>query len=162
MIPWKVAGLLFLLSLFACGGEGTLRIRDRSGQNVAGSGSAGDGLAGAPNAPPTVLAGSAGQTSGGQGGGAGAPISPIRTVSQRNIFGNVAASDNLLWDGDFEWSGAFLSQYAWSSGKSWKPSEAPEIKVLAACRSGMKCARVEKGGSMGGIGVSPRTPTTRI
>lgn len=153
--------MLLPLALLACGGEGSLTIRDRGGQS-AGAGGAGDGLAGAPTIPTAGSGGGAGQATGGQGGEAGAPITPIRTVSQRNPFGNVAASDNLLWDGDFEWSGAFLSQYAWSSGKSWKTSGVPEIEVLAACRSGMKCARVKKGGSIGGIGVSPRTPTTRF
>jgi hypothetical protein len=146
--PW----MLLPLALLACGGEGTLTIRDRGGQRT-GAGGAGDGLAGAPTIPAAGSGGSAGQT-GGQGGDAGAPITPIRTVHQRNPFGNVAASDNLLWDGDFEWSGAFLAQYAWSSGKSWKTSGGPEIEVLAACHSGMKCARVKKGGSIGGIGVS--------
>lgn len=165
--------LLLPSLLLACGGEGPLvvRGRDSGAQAGAGVGGAGDGLAGAPQGPAgsggSAQGGAAGQVSGGSGGsggssGAGAGGAPIRTVSQRSPFGNVKATDNLLWDGDFEWSGAFIQQYSWSSGKTWSVSGAPDIGVFGACRSGMKCARLKKGGSMGGLAVSPRTPTTAI
>jgi hypothetical protein len=74
----------------------------------------------------------------------------------------VKAPDNLLWDGDFEWQGPFVSQYSWAIGKSWVPGGVPEIRALPACRSGLKCATLPKSATMGGLAVSPRTPTTKI
>ena len=44
---------------------------------------------------------------------ASAPVAPRRTVIERSPYGNVKASQNLLWDGDFEWSSPFADQYGW-------------------------------------------------
>ena len=63
----------------------------------------------------------------GGGGGGGSPPDPPdppavkRTVIERNPFGNVEASQNLLWDGDFEWSSPFTDQYGW-----YEPPATPE------------------------------------
>lgn len=90
--------------------------------------------------------------SGGHGGDAGPPK---RTVETRNPFGNVAKSGNLLWDGDFEWSSPFSDQYGWinypqpTSGFGFEG-----IVIGSACRSGIKCASVDKGRSIIGIAVS--------
>ena len=76
-----------------------------------------------------------------------------RTVEQRNPFGNVAATDNLLWDGDFEWSSPFSDQYGWLSGPPYSYTF-DNIVVGSACRSGVKCAKVEKKKAIVGIGVA--------
>lgn len=84
-------------------------------------------------------------------------VNPKRKIFQKNPFGNVAASDNTLWDGDFEWSTQFASQYAWvpvtGLGVGLAPFEG--IRASASCRSGMKCAFMTQNLSMAGIGVSP-------
>lgn len=88
---------------------------------------------------------------GGEGGGRPAPV-VVRTVEQRNPFGNVAASDNLLWDGDFEWSSPFSDQYGWLSGPPYSYAF-PAATIGAECRSGVKCVTVAKNKSIIGIGV---------
>lgn len=172
------------LVLIACGSEGPLTLRSRGQEGGADTmggaagessitggsggsiytggsgGSAGIGGFGGFGAGNGGISGSSGQS--GAPGEAGAGGAPIRTVSQRSPFGDVAASDNLLWDGDFEWSGAFISQYSWSSGKTWSIAGDPGIAVYAECRSGMKCAKVKKNAALGGIGVSPRTAMTKV
>lgn len=96
-------------------------------------------------------------------GEGGAPVSPPtvelpgpnpvvkRTVIERNPFGDVAATQNLLWDGDFEWTSPFADEYGW-----WQlPSSATveEVVIGPTCKSGVKCARLKKNGSLLGIGV---------
>jgi hypothetical protein len=76
---------------------------------------------------------------------------PKRTVIQRNPFGDVAITNNLLWDGDFEWSSPFADQYGWFEGQS---PVLEEVVVGPACRSGMKCARVGKSKYILGLAVS--------
>ncbi len=76
-----------------------------------------------------------------------------RTVMQRNPFGNVAKSENQLWDGDFEWSSPFSDQYGWLSGPPYSYAF-DNIVVGAACRSGLKCAKVAKKKVIIGIGVA--------
>lgn len=89
---------------------------------------------------------------GGAGGEGGAdPAPPIRTVEQRHPFGNVAAADNLLWDGDFEWSSAFADQYGWLFGPPYS-YDFPPATVGAACRSGIKCVSVPNNRAVIGIG----------
>jgi hypothetical protein len=79
------------------------------------------------------------------------PLEPLRTVLDRNPFGNVAASDNLLWDGDFEWASPFTDQYGWYQLPASLVLE--EIVVGPACRSGVKCARVGRSDEILGIAV---------
>lgn len=79
---------------------------------------------------------------------------PKRTVIERNPFGNVAASDNLLWDGDFEWASPFASQYGWYQLPSTPTIEEPVMGPM--CRSGVKCARVKKNDDILGIAVGAR------
>jgi hypothetical protein len=142
------------------GGSGQAGKGGSSGQGGSGGKGGSAGAAGKGGAAGQGGAGSGGES--GSSGQAGAAGAPVRTVSQRNPFGNVQATDNLLWDGDFEWSGAFVSQYSWSSGKLWTTSLAPGIDVYPECRSGLKCAQMKKNSSIGGIAVSPRTATTRV
>ena len=66
-------------------------------------------------------------------------------------FGNVAESQNLLWDGDFEWHSAFADQYGWIEGYSFgirRPIVGP------ACRSGLKCAQLGSLSTIVGIGLA--------
>lgn len=93
---------------------------------------------------------------GGGGGGGGAPAQIIRTVETRHPYGNVAATDNLLWDGDFEWSSAFSDQYGWLFGPPYS-YQVPAATIGAACRSGIKCMTVPKNKAIIGIGVGSET-----
>lgn len=83
---------------------------------------------------------------------------PIRTVIQRNPFGNVAITDNLLWDGDFEWSSPFSDQYGWYQGQGSTATSLTisDVVVGPACKSGVKCARIKKGQSLLGNAVSSK------
>ncbi len=78
-----------------------------------------------------------------------------REVFERNPFGNVAARDNLLWDGDFEWSSAFSDQYGWINVPITSLTFTG-VRVGPECRSGLKCAAVKKGGGLVGIAVTSR------
>lgn len=83
------------------------------------------------------------------------PVTKKRDVVTKSPFGNVAETQNLLWDGDFEWSSPFTDQYGWIELPA-SPTLS-DIEVGPACRSGVKCARVRKNGSVIGIGVSSAT-----
>jgi hypothetical protein len=88
------------------------------------------------------------------------PAAVKRTVIQRNPYGDVAASDNLLWDGDFEWQTAFGDEYGWVDSLLFAGvGTFPEIRIGAECHSGMKCGYIEAGGKASAIGVSPSGAT---
>jgi hypothetical protein len=110
-------------------------------------------------APPTTATGGSGGGSG-AGGDTGGPV--VRTVSRRKPFGDTNP-ENTLWDGDFEWSGAFVSQYPWLSisgfGGGFQP---PGVKVSGQCYSGLKCGTLTSNRSAAGIAVSPATEQTRV
>ncbi len=76
-----------------------------------------------------------------------------RAVLQRNPFGNVAETENLLWDGDFEWTSPFSDEYGWLSGPPLSFT-LPVIRIGAECHSGIKCAAVKKKGNLAAIGVA--------
>ncbi len=78
---------------------------------------------------------------------------PKRTLIQRNPFGDVAETENLLFDGDFEWSSPFSDEYGWYQGSS---PTVTDVVVGADCRSGIKCARLTKKQTIIGIGVASR------
>ena len=82
------------------------------------------------------------------------PPPPLRTVIERNPFGNVAVADNLLWDGDFEWASPFSDQYGWWQLPSSLTLE--EVAVGPICRSGLKCARVGRNDEILGVAVGAR------
>lgn len=91
-------------------------------------------------------------------GGGGGSASVRRSVSQRNPYGNVAESDNLLWDGDFEWHSAFSSQYGWVTPSllgRYQPTTLDRISVGPQCRSGLKCAPLSRLSTILGVAVSP-------
>lgn len=90
---------------------------------------------------------------------AGTPPKPPvvkRTVIQRNPYGDVAAADNMLWDGDFEWQTAFGDEYGWVDASLFTyVGTYPEIKVGAECHSGMKCGYLLAHHKATAIGVAP-------
>jgi hypothetical protein len=109
----------------------------------------------APSVAPTGDAGPPPDAGG--GGQGGAPTEAKRLVIERSPFGNVSVADNLLWDGDFEWSSAFSDQYGWLFGPPFGFS-LPPATVGAVCRSGLKCMRLEDNDSLLGIGVGSTAP----
>jgi hypothetical protein len=78
---------------------------------------------------------------------------PKRTVLQRNPMGNVAETENLLFDGDFEWTSPFSDEYGWFQGQS---PTVTDVVVGPDCRSGVKCARLKAHQSIVGIGVASK------
>jgi hypothetical protein len=116
---------------------------------IAGCTVPGEGINPAP--VPPADAGSPGSDGGAHDAGA-----RKRTVMQRNPFGNVAETENLLWDGDFEWFSAFSDQYGWLAGSSAATLDFTfkDVRVGAACRSGIKCAGLAKKQLIAGIGVA--------
>lgn len=128
-----------------------------------GCGGGGETINPLPTASETTsTSGTGGGGTGGTGGsGGGAPVTPIRTVEQRNPFGNVAATDNLLWDGDFEWTSPFSDQYGWLYGQPYGYAF-PAATIGAACRSGIKCVTLPKNKGVIGIGVGSATAALAI
>lgn len=82
------------------------------------------------------------------------PPAAKRRVIERNPFGHVAISQNLLWDGDFEWTSPFADQYGWYELPS-SPTVS-DVVIGAACTSGIKCVRLRKNGNLLGIGVGAK------
>lgn len=89
----------------------------------------------------------------------GTPPNPAkvkRSVFQRNPYGDVAATDNMLWDGDFEWQTAFGDEYGWVDAHFFTGvGTFPEIRIGAECHSGMKCGYLGAGHKASAIGVAP-------
>ncbi|MBW2459893.1 MAG: hypothetical protein JRI68_35715 [Deltaproteobacteria bacterium] len=123
---------------------------------IQSSGCGGDGVGGGPVPWDAGVTSTSSSTSSGVGGSGGqTPITPKRTVAQRNPYGNVAARNNLLWDGDFEWRSAFADQYGWMSSKGGYMSFAPPALELGwKCRSGLKCALLGPNHRIMGLAVS--------
>ncbi len=85
-----------------------------------------------------------------------APTEVKRTVFQRNPYGDIAATDNMLWDGDFEWQTAFGDEYGWVDASFFTSvGTFPEIRIGAECHSGMKCGYLKANNKATAIGVSP-------
>lgn len=124
--PRSSFALLALLSLFAACGEGV------SGGPVPVASE--DEVADVPDAPvdSTVK----------------------RVVMQRNPYGNVAVTDNLLWDGDFEFRPSFPEQYGWLIGFGFNVGFGlPPLATGSRCKSGIKCAELAPGQHILGIAV---------
>jgi hypothetical protein len=110
-------------------------------------------------APAPLAAGAGGETGGsGAGGGGGQGGGYKRTVVVRNPYGAIGKSDNLLWDGDFEWMHSFSDQYPWLTGTSPKllGYTLPKLVIGAKCRSGIKCAQLSGDGILIGLGVAAK------
>jgi hypothetical protein len=85
---------------------------------------------------------------------------PIRTVLRRNPFGNTAVADNLMVDGDFEWSGG-------SGQQGWRAfSQVGEARLSRGfgghCRSGVSCAAASYGLNLLGMAAAPAGKKMRI
>lgn len=104
---------------------------------------------------PVGVGGSADGSHAGGGGSGGATV-VRRTVLTRNPFGNVGVTDNLLWDGDFEWLSSFSDQYGWLTGQhdSAIGYDLPKPLLGAACKSGVKCIALKKDGIAVALGVA--------
>lgn len=158
--PLAGAGaLLVLAGVLGCG-EGDKALRDAT---TAGGRAGAAGAAGATGSSggsgPAVIGGRGGSA----GTAGGAPVGKrVREVFDRNPFGDTNP-ENTLWDGDFEWSGGFVSQYPWISVSSFGGGfEAPDVKVSGQCWSGLKCGTLTGTRSAAGIAASPRTMQTRV
>ncbi len=118
-------------------------------------GCGGEGVGGGPAPWDAGVTSTSSSSSSGFGGSGGSAITPKRTVAQRNPFGNVAARNNLLWDGDFEWRSAFADQYGWmTSTGSYISYALPALELGWKCRSGLKCARLGSNHRIMGLAVS--------
>ena len=128
--------MVVLAAPVACGGEGT--ILDPAPFDATGDGGAG-----------------AGTTSTSSSGGSTPTPQPVREIHDRNPYGNVAATGNLLWDGDFEWRPAFASQYGWiqAESQSFAGAGLPKSVLGGSCRSGIRCTRLEAGNVLIGLAV---------
>lgn len=91
------------------------------------------------------------------GGDAGAPgpQAVVRTVETRSPFGNLEVPDNLLLDGDFEFTGR-NGQMPWLTfGGGGQGTLA--FATGGLCRSGVRCAALAAGSEMIGWMASPKT-----
>jgi hypothetical protein len=75
---------------------------------------------------------------------------------QRNPFGDVAQTQNLLWDGDFEWYSAFSDEYGWLAGATAQDLgfTFSDIRLGPACHSGLKCGGLKAHTVIAGVAVA--------
>lgn len=73
-----------------------------------------------------------------------------RDVLYRSPFGNLQATGNLLFDGDFEWSGA--GSGAWVGASSTEGQVELRLETGGLCRSGLRCAALDNSYDMLGYG----------
>jgi hypothetical protein len=135
MKRWAIAIGALLLAAQACGDDETSLSQNSPIQSDAGvGGTSPKSDASKPDAPT---------------------IKPKRTVFTRNPFGNVAASDNLIWDGDFEWFSAFAEQYGWVDAAQLIGVAAfNRVRVSTECKSGMRCGVMTQNQRIAAIGVA--------
>jgi hypothetical protein len=85
-----------------------------------------------------------------------APPTPKRTILFKNPFGDVAAKDNLVWDGDFEWFSPFGEQYGWADVSVVVTTGTySRVRVSTECKSGMKCGSLTQNQRIAAVGVAP-------
>jgi hypothetical protein len=90
-------------------------------------------------------------------------VKPKRLILTREPFGNYARTNNLLLDGDFEWLGGYTAQYPWLSvGGLTLAFEPPSAPVSVDCRSGMRCAVLDLGQAVAGIGVRGKDANLQV
>lgn len=73
-----------------------------------------------------------------------------REVFYRSPFGNLQATGNLLFDGDFEWSGGGSS--AWVGLSSTEGEVGLNLETGGLCRSGLRCAALDNSYDILGYG----------
>lgn len=96
--------------------------------------------------------GAGGQGAGGQGGAT--PAAPKRRLVTRDPYGDVAAANNLLFDGDFEWFTSFADQYGWLALSGNSVTGLPDMRLGAECTSGLRCASVKPNRGLIGLAVA--------
>jgi len=73
-----------------------------------------------------------------------------REVLYRSPFGNLNATGNLLFDGDFEWSGG--GSGAWVGASATEGQVEVPLETGGLCRSGLRCAALDKSFDLLGYG----------
>ena len=79
----------------------------------------------------------------------------VRTVEERSPFGNLSVPDNLVLDGDFEFTGR-NGQMPWLVFSNAGQGTLAFV-TGGLCRSGVRCAALPAGGEMIGWMASPKT-----
>ncbi len=79
----------------------------------------------------------------------------VRTVEQRSPFGNLSVPDNLVLDGDFEFTGR-SGQMPWVAFGS-RGQGTLNFATGGLCRSGIRCASLATGSEMIGWMAAPKT-----
>jgi hypothetical protein len=100
----------------------------------------------------------AGPSDAAEGGAAPSAARRIRTVEQRNPFGDTTIEDNLLVDGDFELSSS-NGQYGWRAISLQPNAEGATDLVTETgglCHSGMSCGVVDNQTALLAFGAEPR------
>lgn len=133
------------------------------GSQGGSSGSAGSAgsIGGSSGSAGTGGSAATGGSSGSSGSSGTGGSSSVRTMNYRNPFGNVAASNNLLWDGDFEFWSPFSDQYGWLNNP-YVSFDFGRIIADERCRSGIKCARITNGSQALGIAVATTNKPLRL
>ena len=122
-MSWRCCQLLFAL---LCGGLASTACGKDEGVGATPDASVAPGKDAAPEVGPPVEAGP-----------------KLRTVSVRNPFGNTDKQNNLLVDGDFEWTSGF-GQYGWRAQSGISEANL-ERETGGLCRSGVSCGLLRPG-----------------
>lgn len=80
--------------------------------------------------------------------------SVVRTVSYRNPFGDTVHPDNLVLDGDFEFSGR-SGQTPWIAASGTGSGLNLDYETGGRCRSGVRCAHMQAGSILLGHVATP-------
>jgi hypothetical protein len=78
----------------------------------------------------------------------------VRTVSYRNPFGDAVHPDNLMLDGDFEFTGR-SGQTPWIAASGTGAPINIDYETGGRCRSGVRCARMQGGSILLGHVATP-------
>ncbi|MFO0661868.1 MAG: hypothetical protein U0165_18845 [Polyangiaceae bacterium] len=161
-----ISAAVVAMASFACGSEGDTTLAPYAAPTGGAAGAAGTagtggtaGSSGASGSSGTAgTAGSSGTAgTGGTGGSAGAPA---RVVTQRNPIGNVAFAQNLMIDGDFEFTGR-QGQTPWLALDS-NGQASLKFATGGRCHSGIKCGSLTSGQQMIGYYISPRQGKVQV
>lgn len=120
------------------------------------------------NVDPLGAGGAGGADSGagataGSGGTVPAPadtVKRIRTVEQRNPYGNTDIKNNLMVDGDFEWTGA-SGQYGWYAIANGQQAQLVR-ETGGLCHSGVACGEMNVGTDLLGQAAAPANEAMQI
>ena len=88
-------------------------------------------------------------------------FAPTRTIEQRSPFGNTTYPANLLVDGDFEFTGR-TEQMPWILFGQGQGQTPLRFETGGRCRSGIRCALMDRGETLLGFVASPKTVGMRV